>query len=80
MVPDRDTDLPCPTLKESDYDLRTLIDGVEAPTTAFSEYRAEVNNPIPLIYQSGYLTIKEFDKEFKLYRLSSPTMKYVTVS
>ena len=59
-------------LKESDYDLRTLIDGVEAPTTAFSEYRAEVKNPIPLIYQSGYLTIKEFDKRFSNYKLEFP--------
>lgn len=59
-------------LKKSDYDLRTLIDGVELPANAFSEYRADVNNPIPLIYQSGYLTIKEFDKEFRLYRLDFP--------
>ena len=44
-------------LKESDYDLRVLMDGVEAPVTSFSEYKAEKNNPIPLIYQSGYLTI-----------------------
>jgi len=49
-----------------------LIDGVEAPTTAFSEYRAEVKNPIPLIYQSGYLTIKEFDKRFSNYKLEFP--------
>ena len=60
-------------LKESDYDLRTLMDGVEASTAAFSEYRVDdVKNPIPLIYQSGYLTIKEFDKEFKLYKLEFP--------
>ena len=59
-------------LKNSDYDLRTLIDGVEASVTAFAEYRAEVENPIPLIYQSGYLTIKDFDKEFKLYKLGFP--------
>ncbi|WP_455587246.1 ATP-binding protein [Bacteroides sp.] len=59
-------------LKESDYDLRTLIDGVEASSAAFTEYRAEACNPIPLIYQSGYLTIKEYDKEFKVYRLGFP--------
>ncbi|MCB6974979.1 AAA family ATPase, partial [Butyricimonas sp. DFI.6.44] len=29
-------------------------------------------NPIPLIYQSGYLTIKEFDTEFKNYLLAFP--------
>ena len=60
------------SLQKADYDLRTLMDGVEAPAINFSEYRAEANNPIPLIYQSGYLTIKEFDREFKMYTLDFP--------
>ena len=59
-------------LKESDYDLRTLMEGVEADVTSFSEYRAERSNPIPLIYQSGYLTIKDFDRQFRQYRLEFP--------
>ena len=28
--------------------------------------------PLPLLYQSGYLTIKDYDKEFKTYRLQFP--------
>ena len=36
-------------LKRSDYDLRTLIDGIEAPASSFMEYRVDANNPIPLI-------------------------------
>lgn len=59
-------------LKKSDYDLRILLDGVEMRASAFSEYRAEANNPIPLIYQSGYLTIKDYDKEFDIYTLGFP--------
>lgn len=59
-------------LKESDYDLRTLIDGVEADAEAFTEYRADVSNPIPVFYQSGYLTIKGYDPEFKTYMLRFP--------
>ena len=59
-------------LQKADYDLRTLMDGVEASAITFSEYRAEEDNPIPLIYQSGYLTIKDFDKEFKIYTLGFP--------
>ncbi len=59
-------------LKESDYDLRTLIDGIEASASSFMEYRVDADNPIPLIYQSGYLTIKGYDKEFQLYRLAFP--------
>lgn len=60
------------SLQKADYDLRTLMDGVEASATTFTEYRAEVDNPIPLIYQSGYLTIKDFDKRFKIYTLGFP--------
>lgn len=30
------------------------------------------NEPIPVIFQSGYLTIKGYDKEFGLYRLGFP--------
>ena len=59
-------------LKKSEYDLRTLIDGVEANASSFMEYRVDANNPIPLIYQSGYLTIKDYDREFRLYRLGFP--------
>ena len=59
-------------LMDSNYDLRTLIDGVEANAASFNEYRAESRNPIPLIYQSGYLTIKEYDPRFKTYQLAFP--------
>ena len=30
------------------------------------------DNPIPVIYQSGYLTIKGYDKEFGIYELGFP--------
>ena len=60
------------SLQKDDYDLRTLMDGVEASMQGFAEYRAEANNPIPLIYQSGYLTIKDFDKRFGVYTLGFP--------
>ena len=59
-------------LQESNYDLRTLLDGIEAPASSFSEYRMNASNPIPLIYQSGYLTIKDYDKEFQNYLLAFP--------
>ncbi len=32
----------------------------------------EITDPIPVLYQSGYLTIKEYDKRRRLYRLSFP--------
>jgi hypothetical protein len=59
-------------LKESNYDLRLLIDGVEVQSSDFAEYRAVANNPLPMIYQSGYLTITGYDKKYKLYTLGFP--------
>jgi len=59
-------------LQKSDYDLRTLLDGIEAPASSFSEYRVNEDNPIPLIYQSGYLTIKDYNREFQNYLLDFP--------
>lgn len=59
-------------LKESDYDLRLLINGIELGISGFSEYRVEAQNPLPMIYQSGYLTIKGYDKELRLYTLAFP--------
>ena len=43
--------------KKTDYDLRQL-DGIEVPAAALTDYRADFQNPVPIIYQSGYLTIK----------------------
>ena len=38
----------------------------------WNEYPVDANNPIPLIYQSGYLTIKDYDEEFENYLLKFP--------
>jgi hypothetical protein len=59
-------------LKESDYDLRLLIDGVEVQQSGFAEYRADVKNPLPVIYQSGYLTITGYDEEYDMCILGFP--------
>ena len=58
-------------LKETDYDLREL-DGIEVPSAALISYRANSKEPVPMIYQSGYLTIKSYDEEFKTYTLGFP--------
>ncbi|MDR0878019.1 MAG: ATP-binding protein [Treponema sp.] len=59
-------------LKASDYDLRTLTEGVTVPEDALTNYRANSANSIPLLYQSGYLTIKKYDRKFRLYTLGFP--------
>ena len=38
----------------------------------FVDYKADVEKPLPMIYQSGYLTIKDYDKESNLFLLDFP--------
>ena len=38
----------------------------------FIDYKADVEQPLPMIYQSGYLTIKNFDRDFDLFLLDYP--------
>lgn len=58
-------------LKVTDYDLRKL-DGIEVSSSSLATDRADSRNPVPMIYQSGYLTIKDYDEEFQLYTLGYP--------
>ena len=41
-------------------------------TSEFIDYKADVEKPLPMIYQSGYLTVKGFDKEMNTYLLDFP--------
>lgn len=58
-------------LRQTDFDLREL-DGIEVSAASLTDDRADVNNPVPMIYQSGYLTIKKYDDEFQIYTLGFP--------
>lgn len=58
-------------LEKTDFDLRHL-DGIEVSAASLSDDRANINNPIPMIYQSGYVTIKAYDEEFQIYTLGFP--------
>lgn len=58
-------------LKKTKFDLREL-DGIEVSSASLSDDRANIDNPVPMIYQSGYLTIKSFDNRFRTYTLGFP--------
>lgn len=58
-------------LKKTDFDLRDL-EGIEVSSASLSDDRADIGNPVPMIYQSGYLTIKSYDEEFREYTLCFP--------
>ena len=59
------------TLKYFDTDLYD-IDGVEVTSSVFNQPTETVTNAVSLFYQSGYLTIKEYDKDFDSYKLTIP--------
>ena len=57
-------------LQKADYNLEEMA-GIEADTDMLGSIFND-DNPIPVIYQSGYLTIKDYDREFGLYKLGFP--------
>lgn len=42
------------------------------PTSKFVDYKADVEAPLPMLYQSGYLTIKKFNRLTNSYLLDFP--------
>jgi len=58
-------------LQLHDYNLEEMSQ-VETDADTLNCIDANTNDPIPVIYQSGYLTIKGYDSEFELYRLGFP--------
>ena len=58
-------------LRRTDYNLNRLQDG-EVTSSVLTSVDSVTRNPIPVIYQSGYLTIKSYNKEFDTYTLDFP--------
>ena len=46
--------------------------GKEYSASDFVDYKATKQKPLPMIYQSGYFTIKGYDPIFDVYRLDFP--------
>ena len=59
-------------LKDAYYNVPDLDGNVELDESMLNEYRADTKNPIPILFQSGYLTIKEYIEEGNMYRLGFP--------
>lgn len=58
-------------LKESHFNLANL-DGIKIGEAELSGIDASMNDPVTLLYQSGYLTISHYDKRNQLYTLTIP--------
>lgn len=50
-------------------------DGVELALEAFNSPCESARTPIPLLYQSGYLTIDSYDREEQMYNLHFPNLE-----
>ena len=50
----------------------TEMDKIEVSASAFDRPTEAMTNALPLLYQSGYLTIKDYDKFGQIYTLSIP--------
>ena len=60
-------------LKQNNFDAREFsTDELSATQLTLQDYRDDNPNPIPLFYQTGYLTIKSYDAEYQEYHLGYP--------
>ena len=60
-------------LKQINFDAKRFTgEDVYADEQSLTDYRGDNPDPIPLFYQTGYLTIKGYDKKFESYQLGYP--------
>ena len=53
----------------------TSLEKMEEPADAFDIPTEAMTTALPLLYQSGYLTIKSYDRESEIYTLSIPNQE-----
>ena len=56
----------------------TTMDKIETRASAFDQPTENMEDALPLLYQSGYITIKGYDKETDFYTLSIPNKEVRT--
>ena len=59
-------------LQNQNYDILKLEDNVIISANSVMDYRIENQNLVPLLYQSGYLTIKEYKQDEDAFILGFP--------
>ena len=59
-------------LKEAHYYIPDLDGNVELNQTGLETYRAVAQDALPILFQAGYLTIKKYIKDLRLYQLGFP--------
>ena len=59
-------------MKQTSFDVTSLSDNIVVPATTLNGMQDIVNKPVPLFFQTGYLTIKGYDSEYNEYQLGFP--------
>lgn len=60
-------------LRENCFDVRKFTDQtIYAGESDLKDYTGDIPEPVPLLYQTGYLTIADYDKQRKRYTLCFP--------
>ena len=58
---------------KNEFDFKRLTEGVSSSIGEITDYRPDNTNIIPLLYQTGYLTIKDYDRAARYSKASSAT-------
>ena len=56
----------------SNFDYSSLENGIEVGMRSLENYRLTSTEPLPMLYQTGYITIKSYDSEFRSFILGVP--------
>ena len=57
---------------KNEFDFKRLTEGVSSSIGEITDYRPDNTNIIPLLYQAGYLTIKDYDRAAQVFTLAYP--------
>lgn len=59
-------------MRETVFDYSSLENGIDVDSRSLEEYRLNSSEPVPMLCQTGYLTIKDYEKEFNSYPIGLP--------
>ena len=60
------------TLRKENFDLRRFNNDIKIRVRSIDEYRANETSLVPLLYQSGYLSIKSYNPQYDEFTLGFP--------
>lgn len=59
-------------IRDINFDYTSLENDIDASQRTLENYRLDSENVLPMLYQTGYITIKSYDKELRCFTLGLP--------